>query len=132
MTLHSEQQQVINSVAEAIFEVTKISLDKIKSKDRKEAEVFARHYFFYYLSNYHSNIFNLSVIGKICNRDHSTVIHGRQQILNYLSYSSDKGILVKQMNELLNGKDYFRNKVVASIKRNPVNIYSAVGAMAGI
>ena len=63
--------QLLNRIERAIG----VTFDEICSTTRKANVVTARHTFCWYLRTKHGSIFTLDYIGKLINRDHTSVIH---------------------------------------------------------
>lgn len=64
--------------------------ESVKTKSRDQLYVRIRQLYFYYCCN--SNLFSLTKIGNEVNRDHSTVLFGRNKVHDLLSIY-DKSIL---------------------------------------
>lgn len=87
---------IANELLILISRVTGLNLTEIKSKDRKQSYVLARHIMAYYLRNKYS--FSLCQIGKFFNVHHTTVLNSILKINNMIDISDS--LTIKIMTEL--------------------------------
>jgi len=105
----------LTQIKEAIDEY---SGKDISSKSRKGYLPFYRKYYFLIAKEY-TNTFNLSEIGKVVGRDHSTVVVGIQKLYNLLEFDKEinshynhcNNFVLKKLPQLLNQKVTFEEKV---------------------
>ena len=88
----------LDRILRAVSEVTKITVDQIKSKDRTLNTKIARFYYCYFAKEMDSD--TLVQIGKQIGRHHATVIHAHSKICDWMTY--DKHVnrdieLIKEM-----------------------------------
>jgi chromosomal replication initiator protein len=67
-----------NIIALAIEEITEVSIEDIKSRKRHRYIVEIRQIYHYFLKNYTG--YNLTAIGALTNRDHSTVLYSIKMV----------------------------------------------------
>jgi len=91
------------TILETICKFYNVSIEEVQSKSRLLTIVKARHIYFY-IANL-STEKSLEEIGKIINRDHSTVIHGKNKIQDKKQNSTKTNKEVQEIIELLNLKD---------------------------
>ena len=92
---------------EMITEFYQISEKDIKSAWRKRPVVWARHVFCYLCSKYVQC--SIVSIGKVINRDHTSVIHARQNVSNLMDSDPDlreqvKGLETRVITSKIVGK----------------------------
>lgn len=87
------QEDIVN----AVLNYYSVSLENLKSKSRKRKYVRPRHVLFYLL---YSAGLTTEDIGRIFNRDHSTVIHGRDVVINEIeTFNKGEQELIKILTE---------------------------------
>lgn len=121
MKLTTEQSQIVDKVFEVVEERTGICKEEILSKTRKGEVVFARHFMCWYLNG---KGFHLKLIAKAVGlQDHSSVIHARGCIKNYIETEHNNKFLIDLMLRDLSP--------MCASKVKGLSLYSAVGVLAG-
>ena len=85
----------LQSILQIISEYYGVSENLIKSKSRKDEVVKARHAYFYIA--YKTSGKGLAEIGKLVNRDHTTVIHGIRKIEGEIDIYQDTFLEFKEL-----------------------------------
>lgn len=80
---------------------TQVEQNKIKGRSRMARIVFVRHLYFY-LSKRHTG-FTLLAIGKLLNRDHTTVINGINSIKNRIATADPSADEIKRIERIVKG-----------------------------
>ena len=76
----TKQQKVMKDVLESICLYKQQNYSLVKSMSRKKEYVYCRNLFMWIMTKKYEN-YNLNVIGNfLSNRDHSTIMHGRDEI----------------------------------------------------
>lgn len=93
---YTPPEQLIAEIFDKVYKVTGISMEKLKGKSQKGDIIYARHLTMYLLKKKVGLI--VREIGKLLNRDHSTVIHGVQSFQNKIdtepeTYNEVMGLL---------------------------------------
>ena len=89
-------------ILETISDNYNISESLIKSKSRKDEIVKARHAYFYIA--YKISRKGLAEIGRLVNRDHTTVIHGIRKIEGEIDIYQDTFLEFKELKERCENK----------------------------
>lgn len=89
----------LDRVLNAVAEVTKITVDQIKSKDRTLDTKIAR-FIYCYLAR-EMDLDTVVRIGKKVYRHHATIIHGHNTVKNWLTYDKHLGKTIEQIKEQL-------------------------------
>jgi chromosomal replication initiation ATPase DnaA len=84
MDLSDRNSEIIHKAIEEYFGY---SLDLLKNKNRLRSLVFARHISMYLHTK--ATDYTLTYIARMYDRDHTTVIHGRDAIKNCLEFRHD-------------------------------------------
>lgn len=94
-------EQVADIILDRVCDFLRVEKDRVVSKNRVNEIVEARFmYFNYMLSTFKG--YSLENLGKICNRDHATVIHARKKHSEFmetdLKYAFEYNTLTKHLN----------------------------------
>ena len=92
----------LQNILEFISEHYGVSENSIKSKSRKDEVVKARHAYFYIA--YKTSRKGLAEIGRLVNRDHTTVIHGMRKIEGEIDIYQDTFLEFKELKEKCENK----------------------------
>jgi hypothetical protein len=112
----ASSENVLKSLLEKVADYSGFSIEDIKRKCRKRDLVFARHLYFF-LSSYLCKS-SLKDIGKSCNVDHTTVMHGRAMFENFLMLGDAKYIQAVQSisPDLINMMQNKHDKMISNIR----------------
>ena len=73
-------EHIINQLTNQLQQHIGITYDQIKGKVQTREIVTARHAFAWYLYRRHRYAFNLSSIGKLLNKHHTSIMHAIQEV----------------------------------------------------
>ena len=74
-------------------------IDFIKTRNRKQETVQARQIYYYFANKYCRN--TLTEIGKELGYDHATVLHGKKQIENLISFDKKLASIISEIDIFL-------------------------------
>jgi len=102
----------MNRILETTCNTLNVNINDVRSKTREQETTYARHIFCYVAYNLINN-HSLKSIGREVNRDHASVIHGKNRISN--QYDIYKPVFddveeIKRQLLLFNG-DYDNSKI---------------------
>lgn len=102
----------LNRVLAACAKYYNLSVEMLLSRCRKRATVDARQLYCYLASELVKSA-TLSDIGRVSNLDHSTVVHSKKQIVNFLSISNVPTMCaIECVTEMLLGYDnWYRQEI---------------------
>jgi hypothetical protein len=109
--MHSD---VAEKIKEAIEIVCNISFETVKGLSRKREIVLARHLYCYFMAT--RSKLSLDDIGLSINRDHTTVIHGRESIKDKISCNDS--IVLPAVNSVINILDIEQIKIEKLLDKN--------------
>jgi chromosomal replication initiator protein len=88
------------------FDVTE---DDIRSQDRRQDYVKARHILMYFLRRY--TLMGLYSIGDYLHKDHSSIVHGVKAIIIQYEVNKIYKMHLDEIDKILNGKHNFIEKI---------------------
>ncbi len=80
-----------------------VNVDHVKSKTRVKEYVYARHVTFYFLRKFTK--LSLKTIGDMLNRDHTTVIHGLENLSDIMDTEQDVRLEVELLERRIHGRE---------------------------
>jgi chromosomal replication initiator protein len=101
-----EKINYVESIIKEICKYYSLTAEQVKGKSRKREIVKARFISIYIIKN--ETDFTLSAIGRIFNRDHSTILHSIKIINNTLTlrYDTDISDELREIKKIINNLTY--------------------------
>jgi hypothetical protein len=101
----NNDSELCEKIEAYIISKHEVSLDGFKSKSRKKELVYVRHLIFFF--QYYFTEATLKYIGNRCgDRDHSTVIHGKNSVSDHMEINEKFCRKIKQHSKELFGDDH--------------------------
>lgn len=92
-------EEKLNRILEYTAEHFAVDINEVLGKKRTSKIALARHCIFYALHSF--TLISSTKLGKLLNRDHSTVLNSINQITNYISYENEyKKIIEEYINNV--------------------------------
>lgn len=104
MTYHSAPgiikitQMPMQEIAKTIGDSFRVTLDEMKSRNRKRPVTTARQISMYFM--YHSGRYTLKMVGDFFGRDHTTVIHSLNTVKDLMETEPDFFDMVEKMRKV--------------------------------
>jgi hypothetical protein len=116
----------IERVLSVVCEHTGVTRDEMISQTRA-AEIVAARHAFCYLAYHAINNHTLKEIGKVINRDHATVLHGKNKIQDFIDFDKRVKKLITDLKVKLGGfckEDVETNRETNRLTKDHVGYYN--------
>jgi hypothetical protein len=103
----------VEELLKDICDIFNTPVEKTLNKCRKLELVRVRHYYCYIASIYYNRRFSLKTIGSVFNQDHTTVLHGRDKIMGFLSEKIQDEVTIADI-----------EKIKVALELNNIEVFS--------